>query len=129
MAVLWKLLAGAGMLMGEAGRATSSVELGEQLCEVFETSAGLLPRSSLELEHLALLAKGLEKEDVIALSNCANCGGVVIADLLGPRRRFCSHCQKEAPPADLLAGTTGNPAVNCDSSPKESEWGIQQELF
>ena len=127
LAVLWKVLTGMGLAKETAPRKLSPMEFGERLCEVFETHAACFPRSALELEHLVLLARGLEQGDVIALSNCSSCGAVVLVDLLGTRRRICSHCQNAAG-AFEAASKAVESGKTADAGATHRQ-GVQQELF
>lgn len=96
LAVVLRILASSRVITGDVHGKTSGVELGEQLCEVFETYSTCFPKAELEFEHLMLLAKGLEREDSVALSNCTNCGAVNLIDLYEKRRHLCPHCQRNA---------------------------------
>jgi hypothetical protein len=94
LGVLWKLLGDMGVRKNGAHERTFSVELGERLCAVFEVYLACFPNGELEFEHLVLLMRGLDDGDAIALSTCEKCTAVVLVDLLGTRRRLCSHCQQ-----------------------------------
>lgn len=69
-----------------------SLELGERLCVAFEVYQACFPASRLEFEQSLLLAVGLARADVLALENCANCGGAILVDRLSTPRNFCVHC-------------------------------------
>lgn len=127
LAVLWKILTGTGLAKDTAPRKLLPMEFGERLCEVFEIYATCFPSSELEFEHLVLLVRGLEQGDAIALSNCSSCEAVVLVDLLGTRRRLCSHCQNAASALvstsqDAVSGETADPGAT-------HRGGVQQELF
>lgn len=128
LAVHWRVLASVGTVNGSGRKSMSTIELGDRLCEVFESYLACFPNSELEFEHLTLLARGLEEADAIALSNCSHCEAVVLADLLGKPRRSCSHCQ-HAPGAIVL--TPGMPATGTELNgpPAGTGEAIQQELF
>ncbi len=70
-----------------------SLELGEQLCLVFEVYRSCCPASTVEFEQLLLLAIGLAKSDEIALSRCVACRGTILVDRLSAPRHTCSHCE------------------------------------
>lgn len=114
LAVLWKVLGEIAIRkIGSDGRA-SSVELGERLCEVFETYLACYPNGELEFEHLTLLVRGLDGGDAIALATCDKCSAVLLLDLLGTRRRLCFHCQQlpgtcNTPPEADSSGGPGTP--------------------
>jgi hypothetical protein len=106
----------------------SPLELGERLCDVFEAYLACFPKTELELEHLVLIARGLEKGDVIGLSTCATCEAVVVVDLLGVRRRLCSQCQRAAEAivhGHADSAQTTQPGVG----PPSASEAVQQELF
>lgn len=113
LAVLWKVLGDMCVRKSDAHDRTFSVELGERLCEVFEAYLACFRDSELEFEHLVLLMRGLDEGDAIALSTCDKCSAVVLVDLLGTRRRLCSHCQQLPnacnPPEPDSGGGPGTP--------------------
>lgn len=128
LAILWKILAGIGSFKSMVHGKPSPVEFGERLCEVFETHTACFQKSELGLEHLALLARGLDEGDAIALSNCGNCEAVVLVDLLGPRRRLCSHCQNSVEVLDRASQEPVSHAGTADPKRSDGE-AIQCELF
>jgi hypothetical protein len=128
LAVLWKILASIGSFKVSAQGNSSPVEFGERLCEVFESHTACFPKSELGLEHLVLLARGLDEGDAIALSNCGNCEAVVLVDLLGPRRRLCSHCQNSADVLDWALQESVRHAGTADPGRSDDE-AVQCELF
>jgi len=127
LAVLWRTLANIGSAKGSTCT-TSTVELGERLCEVFEAYLACFPKSELDLEHLLLLARGLEEADAIALSRCGNCEAVILADLLGTRRRLCTHCKRAV---DAVVPARFDSDGDCETRSPSPEAGeaVQQELF
>jgi hypothetical protein len=106
------------------GKKLSSVEIGEQLCEVFELYCACLPRSDFKFEHLLLLSRGLAQGDAIALESCASCQATILIDLLATRRHVCSHCLKSVGDASEIKGVP----ENADESEDQS-FGVQKELF
>lgn len=128
LAVFWRTLVHIGAPNGRTYGTISAVEFGERLCEVFEAYLACFPKAELDLEHLLLLARGLEEADAIALSKCSRCEAVILADLLGTRRRLCSHCQRAAEAiATAQAGSDGDTGMG--TSPRGPGEGVQQELF
>lgn len=128
LAVHWRVLSSVSAVNGSNHKAVSTLELGDRLCEVFESHLACFPKSELEFEHLTLLARGLEEADSIALSNCSNCEAVILADLLGKRRRLCSHCQ-HAPDAAVLVPSVIEAGIEPNASPAGMGEAVQQELF
>lgn len=128
LAVLWRILANVGASSVHTHGPTSTVEFGEHLCEVFEAYVACFQKSELDLEHLILLARGLEEADAIELSRCGNCEAVILVDLLELRRRLCPHCQRAADAvAPVRAGSNGD--IDTSSSPPGAGEAVQQELF
>lgn len=124
LAVFWKVLGNAAAGNGATRTSTSMLDFGESLCDVFDAYVACFPKSELELEHLVMLARGLDKADAIGLSTCATCEAVVVVDLLGVRRRLCSHCQRAAEePVDP------NEAREPSAPTLGTGEAVQQELF
>lgn len=119
LAVLWKVLGEVVVQNFGSNGTASSVELGERLCEVFETYLACFPEGALEFEHLTLLVRGLDGGDAIALATCDKCSAVVLLDLLGTRRRLCSHCQQ-------LPNACNTPETDSGGGPGTP---VQQNLF
>lgn len=126
LAVFWRTLATAGSSNGRTYAPTSGIEFGERLCEVVEAYFACFPKSELVLEHLVLLARGLEEADAIALSTCGKCEALILVDLLELRRRLCSHCQHAA---DAVAPARTDPDGGTSESPPGTGEAVQQELF
>lgn len=126
LAVFWRTLATADTSNKRAHTPTSAVEFGERLCEVFEAYFACFPKSELVLEHLVLLARGLEEADAIALSKCGKCEAVILVDLLELRRRLCSHCQHVA---DAVAPARADSDSGTNEPPQGTGEGVQRELF
>jgi len=125
LAVFWRTLATVGTSIGRDYSPAHAVEFGERLCEVIEAYLACFPTSALDLEHLVLLARGLEKADAIALAKCGSCDAVILIDLLELRRRICPHCQH----ADPLASVNPEPQNEPSESLPGAGEAIQQELF
>ena len=124
LAVFWRAICTAH---GINLKKISAVEIGEHICDVFETYQACFPKAQLELEHLVLLAQGIEQGDSIALSACASCEALVVVDLLTTKRHLCTHCQLEAEaPAAPQPAPDGQRAP--DGSADHGE-AAQQELF
>jgi len=126
LAVHWVVLASVGALSDRNFKSTA-IEFGEKLCEVFEAYLAYFPDTELQFEHLVLLVRGLEEAEAVALSSCSNCDAVILADLLGKRRRLCSHCQH----APHIVSATGHASETGTepNDPAEKGGAVQQELF
>lgn len=126
MALLWRLFANVAATSRSNGR-TGRVEIGECLCDVFEAHIACFPAYTLELDHLVLLSRSVDEAAALALARCANCEAVILADLLGPRRRRCCRCQHaETVPSLQTHVPAASEAHKVAASIGE---GIQQELF
>lgn len=128
LAVFWRTLGNIGAANGGTQRATTALEFGERLCEVFEAYLACFPKTELEFEHLVLLVRGLEAADAIALSRCGSCEAAILVDLLDLRRRLCSHCQRAAD-AIAPARVDAHEAREATASLPSTGEGVQQELF
>lgn len=126
LAVFWRILGNISVGTGESLQKPAAVEVGERICEVFEIYLACFPRSELEIEHLVLIARGLEQGDTIAISGCTHCEAAILVDLLGRRRHLCSRCQRTAD-ADL-PGVLGPDHGRHDQADQRGE-GVQGELF
>lgn len=70
------------------------VDTGERLAEGYEAFQALFPHSELEFDEFALIATGLTTGEEIQLVCCSGCGGVVLMDLLGKKKRGCVRCEE-----------------------------------
>lgn len=125
LAVFWRILG--RVESDESSEQMTMVEMGERICDVIEAFIACFPATALELEHVTLLARGIEEVNAIALATCANCEAMILADLLGTRRRLCSHCQRSE-----AAGSApeASPAGTSDTlTPMDTGDAVQQELF
>lgn len=125
LAVFWRVLGRIESV--ESSEQMTMVELGERACDVIEAFVACFPMTALELEHVTLLARGLEEGGAIALATCANCEALILADLLGTRRRLCSHCQRSEAAGD--ASEASGIGANNSLTPMETGEAVQQELF
>lgn len=123
LAVFWRALVGAAARNTRL-KQLSMVEVGEGICDAFEGHVACFPKSALELEHLTLLARGIEEANAIALSKCGNCDAVILVDLLGSRRRLCGCCQRRGPAAPALRDPPSDPEPSSGTGTP-----VQQELF
>lgn len=71
-----------------------TLELGERLCDTYETYRACFPRTELEIEELLSFVLGIAENEVIGLGRCESCSGTVLIDRLAPHRPICAHCQR-----------------------------------
>jgi hypothetical protein len=82
-----------GNIAGVPRRKLLTLELGERLCDTYETYRACFPRSELEIEELLSLVLAVGENEVIGLGRCTSCSGTVLIDRLAPHRATCAHCQ------------------------------------
>ncbi|MGH7108409.1 MAG: hypothetical protein ACREFT_18090 [Acetobacteraceae bacterium] len=70
-----------------------TMEVGERLCDTYESYRGCFPWSKFEIEELLSFAIGIAANEAIGLGRCDSCSGTVIIDRLAPHRAACAHCQ------------------------------------
>jgi len=71
-----------------------TLELGERLCDTYESYRGCFPWSKFEIEELLSFAIGIAANEAIGLGRCESCSGTVITDRLATHRSTCAHCQR-----------------------------------
>ena len=81
-------------ITGVPRRKLLTLELGERLCDTYETYGACFPRSELEIEQLLSFILGVAENEVIGLGRCTSCSGTVLIDRLAPHRPTCAHCQR-----------------------------------
>lgn len=82
-----------------------TLELGERLCDTYETYCACFPRAELEIEELLSFVLRIAENEVIGLGRCTSCSGTVLIDRLAQRRPTCTHCQCAHVAAEELADT------------------------
>jgi hypothetical protein len=82
-----------GRIPGVPRRKLLTLELGERLCDTYETYRACFPRSELEIEELLSFVLAIAENEVIGLVRCTSCNGTVLIDRLAPNRATCAHCQ------------------------------------
>lgn len=123
LAIFWRALTSAGAL-STCLKQLDMVEVGEGICDVFEAYVACFPTCDIELEHVILLARGIEEADAIALSKCGNCDAVILVDLLGSKRRVCGCCQRPNPAAVTLRDPPADPDTGSGTGSP-----VQRDLF
>jgi hypothetical protein len=83
-----------GSAAGVPRRKLLTLELGERLCDTYESYRGCFPWSKFEIEELLSFAIGIAANEAIGLGRCDSCSGTVIIDRLAPHRPACAHCQR-----------------------------------
>lgn len=83
-----------GNIAGVPRRKLLTLELGERLCDTYETYRACFPPSELEIEELLSFNLGIAENEVIALGRCTSCSGTVLIYRLAPHRPTCAHCQR-----------------------------------
>lgn len=96
-----------GNIAGVPRRKLLTLELGERLCDTYETYCGCFPRSELEIEQLLSFVLGVAENEVIGLGRCTSCNGTVLIDRLASRRATCAHCQSAAELGAITDNTRG----------------------
>jgi hypothetical protein len=76
-----------------------SLESGALLCAGYEAYRELHSLPAISFEHAWFLLLALGRREEIALRRCAECGGVLLEDLLAKRGPRCSTCV----PGDALS--------------------------
>lgn len=107
-------------------KASSTIEFGERLCDVFEIYSACLPHSKFQFEHLMLLAQGLAQADVISVGHCSICRAIVLRDLLVTQTSICSHCLQDIQSASVKRRKAKNSELN---SSNEVVGYVQAEFF
>jgi hypothetical protein len=128
LAIFWKVLQRYENPKGFGSEAPVPViQLGERLCDVFDWYLACFPETELELEHLIVLARGLEDPNSIALTRCSNCNAAMLIDRLAVQRRLCSHCHASdvRPQLQNISDATSEETA----SPSNNEEDRQLELF
>lgn len=73
-----------------------SLDFGERLCEAYEAFCAVNPDTSVELEHLILIRRGLSvdpRNASVQLSRCRTCKCLALEERFGGRE--CWHCDPE----------------------------------
>ena len=69
------------------------MENGELLCEAYEVFRMWVAESDLEFDQAVLLARGVAKSEIIELTQCSCCDGVMLIDKLAQRKERCNDCR------------------------------------
>ncbi len=73
-------------------RPLTSLDDGEQLCEIYDAYLAYYPQTNVQFEELMLLNNSLAKEDLVKVGLCRTCRGLMMNHRYDRLRRTCSHC-------------------------------------
>jgi Flagellar transcriptional activator (FlhC) len=73
-------------------KSLANVNRGELLCQAFEVYQQLMPTHGISFEHAVFLVTALARGDELALSNCGDCGALVVSDRFAFGTPSCLHC-------------------------------------
>lgn len=107
--------------VSSARKLIPGLALGERLCWLYELYREWVPDATLTMERFLLLVLELAEQKTLVLSRCENCGGFLVIDKLGTRRRQCSACE--------LAGRRGGSKTPAQPEPEWNPEPQQQSLF
>src|SRR5277367_4447352 len=71
----------------------TSLDDGEQACEIYDAYLAYYPQSIVRFEELMLLKRSLAKGDLVELGLCRSCGGLIINNGIDGSRHTCAHCE------------------------------------
>ena len=74
------------------------VTRGVLLCQAFEAFRLLLPSAQISFEHAVFLATALARGDQLCLSDCSDCGSLMVTERFPLRTARCTHCTAPARP-------------------------------
>jgi Flagellar transcriptional activator (FlhC) len=86
LAALFPLFKSASM------KPSTSLDDGEQACEIYDAYLAYYPQSNVQFEELMLLKRSLAKGDLVEPGLCRFCKGLIVNNRYDPHRRACSHC-------------------------------------
>jgi hypothetical protein len=71
---------------------SSSLDEGEQTCNIYDAYLAYYPQSSVRFEELLLIKRSLAKGDLLELNLCRVCKGLIMNNRSERARCTCSHC-------------------------------------
>ncbi len=98
------------------------------MCDAFEAFRVCLPQSSVEFEHVVLLALALAQGDAVELGHCRNCDAIMLVDRLAVGARICSFCRRNAGQGEVL-DEADTVARDLDDAAEKGSAGQQGSLF
>lgn len=95
-AVLASFFALAGLVPAEPSAAFAAalpgIVRGHSLCNAFETYALMISTASISFEYAVFLADCLARGDLLRMSRCCDCGGLLVVERFPIRDKRCQHC-------------------------------------
>jgi hypothetical protein len=76
-----------------SAKPSSTLENGEQACDIYEAYLTYHPQSSVRFEELMLLKRGLMRDEGIELRLCRECRALILNHQSDRRRRICTYCE------------------------------------
>jgi Flagellar transcriptional activator (FlhC) len=73
-------------------KSSSTLDDGEQACDIYDAYLAYNPKSSVRFEELLLLMRSLAKGDFVELGFCASCKGLILNLRYDRHRQTCAHC-------------------------------------
>jgi hypothetical protein len=73
-------------------KSPTSLDDGEQACEIYDAYLAYYPQSTVQFEELMLLRRSLARGDLVELALCRICKGLIINNRYDRCRSTCSHC-------------------------------------
>jgi hypothetical protein len=76
----------------EMAAALPTVSRGQKLCYAFEMYQTLIPDPRISFEHTVFLARALAHGELLRISGCRECGGLLVSERFPMRDRRCQYC-------------------------------------
>jgi|HubBroStandDraft_6_1064221.scaffolds.fasta_scaffold353905_1 hypothetical protein len=70
----------------------SSLDDGEQACDIYDAYLAYYPKSNVRFEELMLLKRSLAEGGLLELGLCSECKGLIMNNRYDRPRHICSHC-------------------------------------
>lgn len=75
-----------------AAAALPSVDRGHWLCTAFETYTTMIATASISFEYAVFLAECLARGDLLRISKCCDCEGILVVERFPIREKRCQYC-------------------------------------
>jgi hypothetical protein len=112
-------------------RDRDGLEMGEGLCQVFESYRQLVPQSRFTMDQFIRLVLALADGHELVIGHCADCHAALLLDRLGLERRICPTCREDS----FIHGSSEKSSTKIEESATSSAEvaepaeGYQQPLF